>query len=616
MHGNIHTLRPGYVLRSPEYAYRIERALGQGGFGITYLAAAALKVGNVSVKVNFAIKEHFLGSDCEREPDTSRVVYSNPAKDRVESSRRDFVSEANRLRKVGTGHDNIVKVNEVFEANNTAYYVMEYLEGETLRRYVKSRGRLSEDEMLAIMRPVADAVEYLHRHRMTHLDIKPDNIMIARDETGRTRPVLIDFGLSKHYDEQGNPTSTIHTLGCSDGYAPIEQYAGVTKFSPGTDIYALGATMWFCLTGRDPKKSTELLGESLSESLPDGISDAVKSMIANATRAKSRDRSISLDIKEQTTPDESGVSTELIEAEAVGEAVAVSPEPAEEPDSSAILTSVTETEDNEYMPEPDNGGWLRKYPWILVVGLGLVVLMIIYALPHSSQNDAPEEGLTQTETVLAQAKEAYNTGLYDRALELFREISDDKEAQNYMGYMYREGRGVKQDYAEAAGWYRKSAEQGYAYAQFNLGYMYEQGLGVNQDYAEAAGWYRKSAEQGDADAQYNLGEMYCDGRGVKKDYAEAAKWYRKSAEQGDADAQNNLGKMYYDGLGVKKDYAEAVKWYRKSAEQGNAVAQYNLGFMYYHGRGVKQSGEKAIEWWNKAAAQGDKNAINALAKHS
>lgn len=254
----INTLPKGHVLKSPNYTYRIESVLGCGGFGITYLAYANIKVGNVSLKGWFAIKEHFVSSDCERDPDTSHVVYSNPAKERVENSKKDFIAEAKRLKKVGTNHPNIVKVNEVFEANNTAYYVMEYLEGQSLRSWVRRNGVMDEKTIFYTMNPIIEAVQYLHNNRMTHLDIKPDNIMITHDDNGNMRSVLIDFGLSKHYDKDGKPTSTINTLGCSDGYAPVEQYAGITRFSPTADIYALGATMWFCLVGKDPKKSTDL----------------------------------------------------------------------------------------------------------------------------------------------------------------------------------------------------------------------------------------------------------------------------------------------------------------------------------------------------------------------
>ena len=181
------------------------------------------------------------------------------------------------------------------------------------------------------------------------------------------------------------------------------------------------------------------------------------------------------------------------------------------------------------------------------------------------------------------------------------------------GVNYYYGRnGFEQNDIEAVKWYRKSAEQGNARAQFNLGLMYKYGLGVEQDYAEAVTWYRKAAEQGHAKAQFNLGSMYEDGQGVEQDYAEAVKWYRKAAEQGDASAQCNLGLMYCDGRGVTKDDSEAVKWYRKSAEQGNAYAQYNLGVIYEYGRGVTQDDYESVKWYRRAAEQGNEKAKKAL----
>lgn len=318
----INTLPKGQILQSPHYTYRIESVLGGGGFGITYLATANIKVGNVSLKGKFAIKEHFVSSDCEREPDSSRVVYSNPAKERVENSKKDFISEAKRLHKIGVNHPNIVKVNEVFEANNTAYYVMEYLEGESLRSFVNKNGALKEDGLPSIMNPIIEAVEYLHENRMTHLDIKPDNIMLSHDENGNIRPVLIDFGLSKHYDKNGNPTSTINTLGCSDGYAPVEQYAGITTFSPSADIYALGATMWFCLTGKNPKRSSEL-NEGELASIVKPISKEISILIENACRLNRSLRSIQLihsaastmiNGNSTTEDDVTHVSTKLIDS--------------------------------------------------------------------------------------------------------------------------------------------------------------------------------------------------------------------------------------------------------------------------------------------------------------
>jgi TPR repeat protein len=164
-------------------------------------------------------------------------------------------------------------------------------------------------------------------------------------------------------------------------------------------------------------------------------------------------------------------------------------------------------------------------------------------------------------------------------------------AQANLGYLYAEGKGVKQDSAEAAKWYRKAAEQGWASAQANLGYLYAQGKGVKQDSAEAAKWYRKAAEQGDTDAQKALDRI-------------SGNQCREAAEHGDAMAQNNLGMMYEQGQGVEQNYAEAANWYRKAAEQGLALAQCNLGFLYAKGNGVEQNTVEAAKLHRQAAEQG------------
>ena len=137
--------------------------------------------------------------------------------------------------------------------------------------------------------------------------------------------------------------------------------------------------------------------------------------------------------------------------------------------------------------------------------------------------------------------------------------------------------------------------------------------GVSKDYAEAAKWYRKAAEQGHLDAQTNLGFCYANGKGVAKDEIEAVKWYRKAAEQGHSVAQYNLGNSYYFGRGVAKDINEAVKWYQKAAEQGHLEAQNNMGFCYANGKGVKKDYKLAKEWFQKAAARGHADAKTALA---
>lgn len=278
----------GTLLTSAKRTYRIEEVLGSGGFGITYRVSSEIMVDNVPVVTYFALKEHFVKKACERKDSKVCTTAANTAD--VEKSKANFMSEANRLNKISASHNNIVKVNESFEANDTAYYVMEYIDGPSLRSIIKQRGGfpLSWEEALALISPIADAVSYLHDNHLTHLDIKPDNIIL--DSKKGNRPVLIDFGLSKHYDKKGEATSTVRVAGCSDGYSPIEQYVGITTFSPKADIYALAATLLFLLTGKDPAVASELNKHMIREMLKGKAPDYAIEGIVKALERNKEDR--------------------------------------------------------------------------------------------------------------------------------------------------------------------------------------------------------------------------------------------------------------------------------------------------------------------------------------
>lgn len=289
-------LKKGTVLQGQNQKYTIERVLGIGGFGITYKVSSVIKVGNISTTMNFAVKEHFLKEFCERDPNNGDITCSKPVRFRVEESKKDFLSEAKRLNSLSGVNANIVPVNEVIEANGTAYYVMEYFDGGSLRDYVNAHGPLSEKEAISLIVPIAKAIGFLHQNKINHLDIKPDNVMFRINQTDNTREsVLIDFGLAKHFDSHGNPTSTIRVQGCSDGYAPIEQYAGLRSFSPQADIYALGALLYFMLVGKSPAISTEIYGNMIEASLPSSVSKSTKNAIIHAMRPSKTDRTVSAD---------------------------------------------------------------------------------------------------------------------------------------------------------------------------------------------------------------------------------------------------------------------------------------------------------------------------------
>jgi len=287
----VNALPVGTVLDSGQQRYRIVKVLGQGGFGITYQAVAKIKVGNVTIDGFFAIKEHFISSFCGRQGESVTIPNQSNVQE-VNDSLNSFLTEAQRLNRLSLEHDGLVKVNESFQANGTAYYVMEYIGGENLRQYVKRQpaGRLSEAEALPIIHKVADAVGYLHRSQVTHLDIKPDNILLRDDGT----PVLIDFGLAKHYDKKGKATSTLKVAGCSDGYSPLEQYAGIDHFSPQADVYALAATLLYMLTGKDPRKASEMSSGQIEQSLPSEVSVTTRTAIIHAMQMVTANRTASV----------------------------------------------------------------------------------------------------------------------------------------------------------------------------------------------------------------------------------------------------------------------------------------------------------------------------------
>lgn len=288
---NNSSLAAGTVLDSGEAKYRIVSVLGRGGFGITYLALAEIMVGHVPTEAKFAIKEHFPSAFAHREG--CDVVAQDGKETEYERSKDDFISEAGKLASLGSENSNIVKVNEVFEANGTAYYIMQYINGKSLQDYVKERGRLSYDEAVKIMGPILDSVQFLHSSRINHLDIKPDNIMLHKGINGLT-PVLIDFGQSVHYKKNGEKTSPKGVLGVSEGYSPLEQYAGITEFSPATDIYALAATLLFALTGETPQAAGRIKLDDVRTALAKTVPADYIEAICKAMKKSDDDRTSSV----------------------------------------------------------------------------------------------------------------------------------------------------------------------------------------------------------------------------------------------------------------------------------------------------------------------------------
>lgn len=281
------TLQYGYTLQGGKYI--IKQVLGQGGFGITYLAEHKF------LGTNVAIKEFFMQSYCLRDSNgTSMMVSSSNNLSIVGRYYDKFLKEARNI--ASLNHSNIVRINDVFEENGTAYYVMEYCNRGSLASLMKHNPNgLKEEIAVRYIQQIARALDYIHGKHMCHLDVKPENILLNNND----EIVLIDFGISKCYDVEGNQkTST--PVGISEGYAPVEQYrqGGVQSFSPETDIYALGATMYKLLTGKNPLPATDIINGGVLPMY--SVSDNNKKLIAKAMHPIKKDRisSISLFLAE------------------------------------------------------------------------------------------------------------------------------------------------------------------------------------------------------------------------------------------------------------------------------------------------------------------------------
>ena len=239
-------LKVGTILRG---TYRIDSYLSSGGFGNTYVAT------NIEFEERVAIKEFFMKGVTQRDENQTTVSVSNAENHNSFLEQKEkFKKEARRLRKLK--NDYIVSVHDLFEENGTAYYVMDYVDGENLAEKLKSTGQpMSEKAVREILPQILNALKSVHDAGIWHLDLKPANIMVTKD--GNVK--LIDFGASKQLNAQKGGATTSTAISYTNGYAPREQMEqNYDKFGPWTDIYALGATLYNLLTNKRPPLPTDI----------------------------------------------------------------------------------------------------------------------------------------------------------------------------------------------------------------------------------------------------------------------------------------------------------------------------------------------------------------------
>lgn len=559
-------LAPDSMLKNN--TYRIISKLGEGGFGVTYLAE------HIAMKRKVCIKEFFIRKYCARDAMQRVQVISPVYEELTQSLKQKFVKEALVL---GTlDHPNIVRVHDSFTENNSAYYVMEYIDGKSLSDIIKERGSLKEEDALTYINEIASALAYIHKRNMLHLDIKPSNIMVRKRDN---RAILIDFGLTKHYDESSGELTTPSIGGVSDGYTPIEQYnTSISHFTPETDIYSLGATLYAAVSGKQPPHPDAIdMANFPGASMK--MSQRVRNTIKRSMQYESRNRPHSIEeFSKLLTPKKRRAWGWIVACCSIGVISAV---------AAVIAVGTFMKEEPTPTPQPND-------------------ISVAEEAPTTKDEERANEAI-------AIAKEYASNDDYAAAFSHWEEAAElgNEEAMMALADYYYYGHGMAKDLEMAIYWYEKVAQNDNTTAMYNIGICYMQDSDI-RDYDKSVEWMTNAAEHGHLNAQYTLGRLYLysDGTIVAMNPNKGIEWLSKAHDNGHNKAAYEIA-IYLDGSGEKES---AVEWFKEGAMIGNIDAQHALGVYYFNGEGgLKVDHETAASWYQRAANNGHEGAILKLA---
>ncbi|HTM62466.1 MAG TPA: protein kinase [Burkholderiales bacterium] len=539
--------------------YVIERVLGQGGFGITYLAR------DTNLDQEVAIKEYLPVEVATRRPDATVGARTSEHDERYRWGLERFIREARTLARFD--HPNIVRVLSVFELNGTAYMVMRFEEGETLAAALERKHALSEADLMRVLMPILDGLELVHNAGFIHRDIKPDNIHIRSDGS----PVLLDFG-SARYALGHSRTVTILV---APGYAPFEQYySSGENQGPWTDIYSLGATCYRAIAGRAPldaiARSKGILGSTQEILVP---ATAVGTARYSERFLKAVDHALTFAEKERPQSIAEW-RKELSTGKAAPAPAKATAAPVAPP--SRIATMV----------------------W---GGVGAVIVLAgLAALPWLMPAKQPP--VVQAEPV----KPAQDAEALRRLSALEQKMSDEqknlaeerKRLAEEREQAKVERKRLEQERARPAPVTKPRAEQPKPAAPEPVApKVTETQVAVaapppatmqapaaeplasadraiaRGNYAEAAAALKPLAEKGNAQAMVKLGDLYLAGQGVERSDELALRMYRAASDRGNAEAHQRLGDLYTKGRGVPQNNFHAYAYYLAATQAGNTAAK-------------------------------------------
>jgi len=594
--------------------YEILSVLGQGGFGITYKAL------DTHLDAIMVIKEYMPSEFASRSNNSTVTCISNH-KDTFEWGKQRFLEEAKVVKKFD--HISIVKVLNLFEMNGTAYFVMDFYEGETLEDYLlrHPKKKFSQDEILSVMMPIIEGLKSVHAEGFLHRDIAPDNIFLRQTKP----PILIDFGASRN--ALGSKSQNISAI-VKHGYSPPEQYTSKSKQDSTTDLYAISAVIYEMITGIKPPESTYRQIEDYN-----GNQDPLEDIV-NIYQNRFKESFLQTIVKGLSIKQKDRVQTiKEFQEGLVGDIKEIPPTP--------------------LPPTTNNRGIIIA---ILVSAIAIIGAIFLKDFINKDNNltQLTKEQQLEVSCNIGNLKDCNKLGFmyhngegvekdYTKASELYRKVCDggDTKGCRNLGINYYKGEGVKKDKTKAIELFKKACDGDNAEACGILGSIYF----IEGNYSKVIEFSKKACDGGDANGCETLGSIYDEGNGVKKDKTKAIEFYikacdgdnaeacgilgaiylmekndyikgiefsKKACDAGDGQGCNNLGVSYENGYGVEKDYTKAIELFNKACDDNDSVGCGNLGKMYYYGNGVKQDKTKAIEFFKKACDGGDGQGCNNL----
>ncbi|MBU5679197.1 serine/threonine-protein kinase [Blautia sp. MSJ-9] len=628
-------LRPGTILQG---RYVVGKVLGKGGFGITYIGY------DMSLDIRVAIKEYypegFVGRDARQ---SAKLNWYNTRTgvQNVIKSRDSLIKEARNMAKIDT-LPTLVRVRDVLVANETAYLVMDYVEGETLKNLVMKTGTLSYEKVCTYLLPIMEDLSKIHEKGIIHRDISPDNIMIEANEQMR----LLDLGAAKDLYRvdgiQGKaneqvPASTQMVL--KHGFSPMEQYRIHGGIGPWTDVYAMTATIYYLMSGKILPTPMDRLDKEQEDAVQNIINKL--SMPENAKEGMQKGLAILKDDRIKS----------MEELQKYFSLKKVEPKIEQKSELKVELKSKK----------------LKKSPVFLLVGI-IVIAGVAFTgikLSHKSaekyyeegnyeqaletyRQEKDEDGVKKTTQTMYDAAYNYLSGEngYEKneeeAVKYYKLVAENANSEDlkknscyYLGYIMLKNE-TEEDNEEAAIWFEKASEKGDMLSKDYLSIMYSEGTGVLQDQKKAVELLEEVANSGEDWAITTpsfLGMLYESGKFndyvQEIDYVKALNWYKKAEENnvdGSKESVQRVLKAIYEMAnnyrtgenGYAKNETEAIKYYKLVAEDTDAEDNSVMDACYFLGKimsnnETKEDDEEAASWYEKAVEEGDISAMNNLA---